>query len=37
MAELIDAGANRVTIWLEQTEGDAALAEMDRIARRVLA
>ena len=25
VAELIDAGANRVTIWLEQTEGDSAL------------
>ena len=37
VAELIDAGANRVTIWLEQTEGDGALGEMDRIARRVLA
>ncbi len=37
VAELIDAGANRVTIWLEQTEGESALAEMDDIARRILA
>ena len=37
VAELLDAGADRVTIWLEQTEGDGALAEMDRIARQVLA
>ena len=37
VAELIDSGANRVTIWLEQTEGDGALAEMDDIAREVLA
>ena len=37
VAELIDAGANRVTIWLEQTEGEGALAEMDEIAREVLA
>ena len=36
VAELIDAGANRVTIWLEQTEGEGALAEMDEIAREVL-
>lgn len=34
--ELEAAGANRVTIWLEQTAGDAALAEMDDIARQVL-
>jgi probable F420-dependent oxidoreductase len=34
--ELADAGANRVTIWLDQTAGDAALAEMDQIARQVL-
>src|SRR5499427_6778939 len=31
--EVADAGANRVTIWLDQTAGDAALAEMDQIAR----
>ena len=34
--EVADAGANRVTIWLDQTAGDAALAEMDQIARQVL-
>ncbi len=33
---LQDAGADRVTIWLEQTEGDGALAEMETIARQVL-
>ena len=33
---LADAGANRVTIWLDQTAGDAALAEMDQMARQVL-
>ena len=30
------AGADRVTVWLEQTEGTAALAEIDEIARLVL-
>lgn len=35
--ELLDAGANRVTIWLEQADGEGALAEMDQIARQVLA
>jgi len=30
------AGADRVTVWLEQTEGAAALAEIDEIARLVL-
>jgi alkanesulfonate monooxygenase SsuD/methylene tetrahydromethanopterin reductase-like flavin-dependent oxidoreductase (luciferase family) len=34
--ELEDAGANRVTIWLNQTDGQAALTEMDEIARQVL-
>jgi probable F420-dependent oxidoreductase len=34
--ELQEAGANRVTIWLNQTEGGAALTEMDEIARQVL-
>ena len=33
---LADAGANRVTIWLDQTAGDAVLAEMDQMARQVL-
>lgn len=33
---LQEAGADRVTIWLEQTEGDGALAEMEAIARQVL-
>jgi hypothetical protein len=36
MLSLADAGANRVTIWLDQTAGDAALTEMDQIARQVL-
>jgi len=30
------AGADRVTVWLEQTEGTAALSEIDEIARLVL-
>jgi probable F420-dependent oxidoreductase len=34
--ELEEAGANRVTLWLNQTEGKAALTEMDAIARQVL-
>lgn len=34
--ELEEAGANRVTIWLTQTGGDAALAEIEEIARQVL-
>jgi alkanesulfonate monooxygenase SsuD/methylene tetrahydromethanopterin reductase-like flavin-dependent oxidoreductase (luciferase family) len=34
--ELREAGADRVTIWLEQIEGDRALAEMEEIARQVL-
>jgi probable F420-dependent oxidoreductase len=34
--ELEDAGANRVTLWLTQTAGEAALTEMDEIARQVL-
>ena len=33
--ETIDAGADRVTIWLDQTEGEGALAEMDEIARQI--
>ena len=33
--ELQEAGANRVTLWLEQTQGDGALAEMEAIARQV--
>lgn len=35
--ELEEAGANRVTLWLQQTEGNAALKEMDDIARQALA
>jgi alkanesulfonate monooxygenase SsuD/methylene tetrahydromethanopterin reductase-like flavin-dependent oxidoreductase (luciferase family) len=34
--ELQEAGANRVTLWLEQTEGDGALAEMEAMARQVV-
>lgn len=34
--ELQEAGANRVTLWLEQTEGNGALAEMEAIARQVI-
>ena len=34
--ELEEAGANRVTLWLEQTQGDGALSEMEAIARQVL-
>ena len=34
--ELREAGASRVTLWLEQTEGDGALAEMEALARQVL-
>jgi alkanesulfonate monooxygenase SsuD/methylene tetrahydromethanopterin reductase-like flavin-dependent oxidoreductase (luciferase family) len=34
--ELQEAGANRVKLWLEQTEGDGALAEMEAIARQVV-
>jgi alkanesulfonate monooxygenase SsuD/methylene tetrahydromethanopterin reductase-like flavin-dependent oxidoreductase (luciferase family) len=33
--ELEEAGANRITIWLDQTAGEAALTEMDQIARQV--
>jgi probable F420-dependent oxidoreductase len=33
--ELQEAGANRVTLWLEQTQGDGALAEMEAIARQI--
>ena len=35
--ELVDAGANRVTVWLEQADGEGALSEMDEVARRILA
>ena len=35
--ETLDAGANRVTIWLEQADGEGALAEMDEVARKILA
>lgn len=34
--ELAEAGADRVTLWLNQTDGKAALNEMDEIARQVL-
>lgn len=34
--EVGEAGANRVTIWLTQTSGEAPLAEMEAIARQVL-
>jgi len=34
--DLEKAGANRVTIWLDNTEGTAALVEMEEIARQVL-
>jgi probable F420-dependent oxidoreductase len=34
--ELEEAGASRVTLWLNQTAGEAALTEMDEIARQVL-
>ena len=34
--DLEHAGADRVTVWLEQTEGTGALAEIDEIARLVL-
>ena len=36
MQELAEAGTNRITMWLNQTEGSAALTEMDEIARQVL-
>ena len=34
--ELEKAGVSRATIWLTQTAGDAAMAEMEAIARHVL-
>ncbi len=34
--DLEQAGANRVTIWLDNTEGTEALREMEDIARQVL-
>ena len=34
--ELIDAGADRVTIWLNNTEGNAAIDEIEEIAAAVL-
>ena len=34
--DLAHAGADRVTVWLQQTEGVTALAEIDEIARLVL-
>ena len=36
ITDLGHAGADRVTVWLEQTEGTGALAEIDEIARLVL-
>ena len=33
--EVAEAGASQVTIWLDQTAGEAALTEMDQIARQV--
>ena len=35
--EVLEAGANRVTIWLAEADGDGALAEMDEFARQILA
>ncbi len=35
--DLEEAGAGRVTIWLDQTEGNQAISEMEDIARQVLA
>ena len=34
--DLEEAGADRVTIWLDSTDGDQAVAELDEIARKVL-
>ena len=34
--ELVDAGADRITIWLNNTEGDAAIEEIEEIAAAVL-
>ncbi len=34
--ELVEAGADRVTVWLTRTEGEAALAEIEEIAAAVL-
>ena len=34
--ELTDAGADRITIWLNNTEGEAAVAEIEEIAAAVL-
>lgn len=34
--DLEKAGAGRVTVWLTRSDGDAALAEMEQIARQVL-
>ena len=33
--DLEEAGADRVTIWLDSTDGDQAVAELDEIARKV--
>ena len=32
----MDAGADRITIWLNNTEGDAAVEEIEEIAEAVL-
>ena len=37
LQELEEAGANRTTIWLDETAGDAALTEMEQIAKQVFA
>ena len=34
--ELEEAGVNRVNIWLDHTEGDEALVELEKVARQVL-
>ena len=36
LGELEEAGVDQVTVWLEQTEGDAALAEMEQVAGQIL-
>ncbi len=34
--QLEQAGADRITVWLDQTEGDGAIAEIEEIARNLL-
>ncbi len=36
ITELEEAGASRVTVWLDHTEGDQSLREMEEIAKQVL-